>query len=102
MRERWRLRQVPPPVVDAGLAATVAAAVAIPIVVSPERGGRRDLAAYAVGLVIAVLVLARRRWPLGVLVATAVVLQAYYVVGLPGIFPAVPLSVALATAWAAG
>jgi class 3 adenylate cyclase len=102
MRERWRLRQAPPPVVDAGLAATVGAAVAISIVVSPERGGRRDLAAYAVGLTIAVLVLARRRWPLGVLVASAVVLQAYYVVGLPGIFPAVPLSVALATAWAAG
>jgi class 3 adenylate cyclase len=99
---RWRLRQLPAPVVDAGLAVAVAAAVAISIVVSPERGERRDLAAYTVGLTIAVLVLARRRWPLGVLVASAVVLQAYYVVGLPGIFPAVPLSVALATAWAAG
>ncbi len=90
------------PVIDAGLAVAVAAAVAISILVSPERGTQRDVAAYAVGLTIAVLVLARRRWPLGVLLASAVVLQAYYVVGLPGIFPAVPLSVALATAWAAG
>jgi class 3 adenylate cyclase len=97
-----RQLHIPKPVIDAGLAAAVAAAVAISILVSPERGTKRDVAAYAVGLTIAVLVLARRRWPLGVLLASAVVLQAYYVVGLPGIFPAVPLSVALATAWAAG
>src|SRR6266545_1785191 len=57
------------PVIDAGLAVAVAAAVAISILVSPERGTQRDVAAYAVGLTIAVLVLARRRWPLGVLVA---------------------------------
>jgi class 3 adenylate cyclase len=94
--------RIPKPVIDAGLAVAVAASVAISILVSPERGTKRDVAAYAVGLTIAVLVLARRRWPLGVLLASAVVLQAYYVVGLPGIFPAVPLSVALATAWAAG
>jgi class 3 adenylate cyclase len=94
--------RIPVPVIDAGLALAVAAAVAISILVSPERGTHRAVAAYAVGMTLAVLVLARRRWPLGVLLASAVVLQAYYVVGLPGIFPAVPLSVALATAWAAG
>ena len=36
------------------------------------------------------------------LVASAVALQLYYVLDYAGIRPAVPLSVALATAWAAG
>ena len=46
--------------------------------------------------------LVRRRWPLAVLLASAVILQLYYQLDYPGIYPAVPLSVALATAWAAG
>src|SRR6266545_7126636 len=54
------------------------------------------------GLTIAALVLARRRWPLAVLAASTATLQLYYLLDYPGIFPAVPLSVALATAWAAG
>jgi class 3 adenylate cyclase len=70
--------------------------------VVPERGARRDPAAYALGLTIAGLVLARRRWPLAVLALSVATLQLYYVLDYPGIFPAVPLSVALATAWAAG
>jgi class 3 adenylate cyclase len=37
-----------------------------------------------------------------VLLASAVILQLYYQLDYPGIYPAVPLSVALATAWAAG
>jgi class 3 adenylate cyclase len=48
------------------------------------------------------LVLARRRWPLAVLLASAAILQLYYQLDYPGIYPAVPLSVALASAWAAG
>ena len=36
------------------------------------------------------------------LLASAVILQVYYQLDYPGIYPAVPLSVALATAWAAG
>ena len=51
---------------------------------------------------MAALVLVRRRWPLGVLLASAVVLQLYGLTNYPGIYPAVPLSVAVATAWAAG
>jgi hypothetical protein len=47
-------------------------------------------------------VLVRRRWPLAVLMASAAILQLYYQLDYPGIYPAVPLSVALATAWAAG
>jgi class 3 adenylate cyclase len=99
---RKRLGRVPAPVVDAGLAVAVAVAITIAIAVVPERGARRDPAAYALGLTIAGLVLARRRWPLAVLALSVATLQLYYVLDYPGIFPAVPLSVALATAWAAG
>jgi class 3 adenylate cyclase len=54
------------------------------------------------GLTIAALVLVRRRWPVAVLVASAATLQLYYLLDYAGIRPAVPLSVALATASAAG
>ena len=97
-----RLQQVPTPVVDAGLAVALAVAITIAIGVSPEPGARHEAAAYALGWTIAALVLARRRWPLAVLLASAAVLQLYYQLDYPGIYPAVPLSVALATAWAAG
>jgi class 3 adenylate cyclase len=97
-----RLQQVPTPVIDAGLAVGLAVAITIAIGVSPEPGAQRDLAAYVLGWTIAALVLARRRWPLAVLLASAAVLQLYYQLDYPGIYPAVPLSVALATAWAAG
>jgi hypothetical protein len=53
-------------------------------------------------LTIAALVLVRRRWPVVVLLASAAILQVYNLFDYPGLFPAVPLSVALATAWAAG
>jgi class 3 adenylate cyclase len=97
-----RLQQVPTAVIDAGLAVALGVAITIAISVSPEPGAQRDLAAYALGWTIAALVLARRRWPLAVLLASAAILQLYYQLDYPGIYPAVPLSVALATAWAAG
>jgi class 3 adenylate cyclase len=97
-----QLRQVPTPVIDAGLALGLAVAITIAISVSPEPGARREAAAYALGWTIAALVLARRRWPLAVLLASAGILQVYYQLDYPGIYPAGPLSVALATAWAAG
>ena len=97
-----RLQQVPRPVVDAGLAVALAVAITIAIGVSPEPDARHEAAAYALGWTIAALVLARRRWPLAVLLASAAILQVYYQLDYPGIYPAVPLSVALATAWAAG
>ena len=97
-----QLRQVPTPVVDAGLAVALAVAITIAIVVSPEPGARHEAAAFALGWTIAALVLARRRWPLAVLLASAAILQVYYLLDYPGIYPAVPLSVALATAWSAG
>jgi class 3 adenylate cyclase len=97
-----RLQQVPTPVIDAGLAVALAVAITIAISVSPEPGARREPVAYVLGWTIAALVLARRHWPLAVLLASAVILQVYYQLDYPGIYPAVPLSVALATAWAAG
>jgi class 3 adenylate cyclase len=98
---QW-LRRVPAPVVDAGLAVALAVAVTIGIRVAPGPGRQPDAFAYACGLTIAALTLARRRWPLGVLLASVVILQVYYLSDYTSIYPAVPLSVALATAWTAG
>jgi hypothetical protein len=63
-------------------------------------GQTPDAVAYALGLAIAALVLVRRRWPLAVLLASSAALQIYYLSGYTSTYPAVPLSVALATAWA--
>jgi class 3 adenylate cyclase len=97
-----RLRHVPTTVIDAGLAVALGVAITIAISVSPEPGARHGPAAYLLGWTVAALLLARRRWPLAVLLASAAILQVYYQLDYPGIYPAVPLSVALATAWAAG
>ncbi|HZA83703.1 MAG TPA: adenylate/guanylate cyclase domain-containing protein [Actinomycetes bacterium] len=97
-----RLRRVPAPVVDAGLAVALAVANTIGIRVAPAPGARPDALAYACGLTIAALALVRRRWPLAVLLASVATLQVYYLSPYTSIYPAVPLSVALATAWAAG
>jgi class 3 adenylate cyclase len=99
---RWRLQRIPAPKVDAGLAVALAVAVTIAIAVSPGPGRRPDALAYGLGLTIAALVLARRRWPLAVLLASVATLQLYHFLNYPGIFPAVPLSVALCTAWTTG
>jgi class 3 adenylate cyclase len=99
---RQRMQRLPGPVLDAGLAVVVAVVVTIAIGVSPPPGRRPDPLAYVLGLTIAALVLARRRWPVAVLVASAATLQVYYLLDYAGIRPAVPLAVALATAWAAG
>jgi hypothetical protein len=53
-------------------------------------------------LIIAALALARRRWPLAVVLASSATLQVYYLSDCTSTYAAVPLSVALATAWAAG
>jgi class 3 adenylate cyclase len=98
---RW-WRRVPAPLPDAGLAVAMGVAPTIAIAVSPDRAGRHGGGAYLLGWAIAALLLARRRWPLVVLLASAVLMQVYYLLNFPGIFPAVPLSVALAGAWAAG
>ena len=91
--------------IDAGLAVAVAVAVAIAMGVSgySDPGTRLpDALAYALGATIGALLLARRRWPVGVLVASVVTLQVYHFANYPGISAAVPLAVALYSAAAAG
>jgi class 3 adenylate cyclase len=77
-------------------------AVAIGISVAPEQDGPPATAAYLLAPIVGGLALFRTRWPLWILLATAVSVQVYNLPDNPGIFAAVPLSVALATAWAGG
>ena len=94
---------VPTWVIDAGWAVAVAVAVTMAIRAAQEPNTRRpDLFAYALGLTIGALLLARRRWPVAVLVASFAALQVYYMLNYPGISAAVALAVALYTAGAAG
>ena len=100
-----RLGPLHPYAIDAGLAVAVAVAVAIAMGVSgySDPGTRPpDALAYALGATIGALLLARRRWPVGVLVASVVTLQVYHFANYPGISAAVPLAVALYSAAAAG
>jgi class 3 adenylate cyclase len=97
-----RLRRLPAPVVDAGLAVVLAVAVTAAITVGPEQGRSPDAYAYLLGPTLGALALVRRRWPLAVLLVSAATLYVYNLTDYPGLFSAVPLSVALATAWAAG
>jgi hypothetical protein len=99
---KW-LGRIRPHAVDAGLAVVVAVAVTIAISVAREPGARPpDTLAYVLGVTIGAFVLARQRWPVGVLVASFVTLQVYYFANYLGILPAVPLAIALYTAAAAG
>jgi serine phosphatase RsbU (regulator of sigma subunit) len=89
--------------IDAGLAVAVAVANTIAISEASYPGTRPpDAFAYALGVTIGALVLVRRRWPVGVLVLSYIVLMIYYWSNYPGIWPAVPLAVALYTTAAAG
>jgi serine phosphatase RsbU (regulator of sigma subunit) len=100
--EKGRVR---PHAIDAGLAVVVAVAVAVAIDVSGYSGPDTrppDALAYALGATFGALLLARRRWPVGVLVASVVTFQVYNFAGYPGISAAVPLAVSLYTAAAAG
>ncbi|MGH8916625.1 MAG: hypothetical protein ACRDZM_19195, partial [Acidimicrobiia bacterium] len=106
-----QLRRVPAWVVDVLLALALAVAITTSINTADPRELRGiveepamppDAFAYGIGAAIAALVLIRRRWPLVSLLGSAALVEVYYLVDYPGIFPAVPLSVALATAWAAG
>ncbi len=102
----WRKNQQPihPSPIDVVLAIVTALATTIAMSVASFPGARpADAFAYTLGLIIAALVLVRRRWPVGVLIASFVVLQLYFIVGnYAGIAVAVPLAVALYTAAATG
>lgn len=85
------------------LAAVVAAANGFAVAAEQEAGAKDpDALAYLLAVAIAVPLLVRRRWPLGVLLVSAVVLMAYHALDYPAIGLAVPLAVALFTAVAAG
>jgi class 3 adenylate cyclase len=100
---RQRPAHVPTWVIDAGWAVAVAVVVTMAIRTAQEPNTRRpDLFAYALGLTIGALLLARRRWPVAVLVASFAALQVYYMLNYPGISAAAALAVALYTAGAAG
>jgi adenylate cyclase len=102
-RSWWsRLQRLPAPVVDVGLALMLVVAVTAAITYGPPQGRPPDAFAYLLGPVLGALALFRRRWPLAVLLASAAALYIYNRFPYPGLFSAVPLSVALATAWAAG
>jgi hypothetical protein len=90
---RQRPRGVPAPVLDVGLAVALAVAVTIGIRVAPGPGAQPDAVAYACGLIIAALALARRRWPLVVLLASSATLQVYYLSNYTSTYPAVPLAI---------
>lgn len=92
-----------PAVVDTVVAAAVAAVVCVAIHIAHEPGSHPpDPWAYFLGTGVGAVLLARRRHPLGVLAATAVLLFVYYTVEYPGIEPALPLAAALYTASTAG
>jgi signal transduction histidine kinase len=97
------LRRIPALAVDAALAAVVAVANGFAIAAEQEAGSKDpDALAYLLGIAIAAPLLVRRRWPLGVFLASAVLLTTYHSLDYPAIGLAVPLGVALFTAVAAG
>ena len=92
-----------PLLVDVGLSMVVTAATIIAISVATEPSSRPpDVIAYLLGIALGVVLVARRRWPLGVLIVSTAILLLYYSLTYPGIPPALPLAVALYTAVAAG
>jgi serine phosphatase RsbU (regulator of sigma subunit) len=100
---RRRVERIPPLVLDVALAVVVAVAIGITISAAPEPASREpDALAYTLGAMIAALLLVRRRWPVGVLIASSVILQFYNALDYPGFFPAIPLAVALYSAAASG
>ena len=96
--------QLHPRAVDAALVLAVAAATALTISVAQEDDATRtpDLFAYALGLLLAALLLARRRRPLLVLLGSIGVLMTYFALNYPAFSPAVPLAAAAYSAAVAG
>lgn len=90
--------QVPSWVLDVLLGIAVALVVALAI--SADQGGRQDpdAIAYLFAAGFGALMLARRHFPLAVLVVTMLLLFAYYTLGYPTIGLAVPVAAALYSA----
>ena len=99
-----RLRALSPGTVDACLALAVAAAMVLTIGIAEEPGAGRspDVLAYLLGISVAALLLLRRRWPLGVLIASIGVLSVYFGLDYDAFSAAVPLAAAAYSAAVAG
>jgi signal transduction histidine kinase len=99
-----RLRALSPGTVDACLALAVAAAMVLTIGIAEEPGAGRspDVLAYLLGISVAALLLLRRRWPLGVLIASIGVLSLYFGLDYDAFSAAVPLAAAAYSAAVAG
>jgi signal transduction histidine kinase len=94
---------LPVPLFDAAVATAVAALAVTTIQVASEEGARPpDALAVLLGVAMGAVLLVRRRWPFGVLLATTLLLLSYHALGYPGIPLNVPLAVALYTAAVAG
>ncbi|HVX42356.1 MAG TPA: histidine kinase, partial [Mycobacteriales bacterium] len=90
--------------IDIALMLGVAVVTIAAVSIASEPGDRRVVptaVGYLIAAAIGAVLLARRRAPLGVLLVSALLLLTYYSL-LPGISPALPLSVALYTATVAG
>jgi signal transduction histidine kinase len=97
------ISRIPPVAVDVALVVVVAVANGFAIAAEQEQDAKEpDALAYAIGVAIALPLLARRRWPLPVLLVSAGALMTYYALDYPSVGLAVPLAVALFTAAAAG
>jgi hypothetical protein len=98
-----RSHGVSPRLVDAALAAAVAGAMLLTISVAQEEGARPpDPVAYLLGIAVGALLLARRRFPVAVLIGSVGALFVYYGLDYPAFSPAVPLAVAAYAAVVAG
>jgi signal transduction histidine kinase len=88
---------------DALVVAAVAAGMTLTISVATEEATREpDAFAYLLGLAVAALLLARRQWPMGVLIGSTGLLWIYYSLDYPAFAPAVPLAAATYFAAVAG
>jgi signal transduction histidine kinase len=89
--------------IDVGAAALVAVLVELNVVVGGGPGAAPlNAVAYVFGAVLAVPILFRRRWPLGSLIACAVLLFLYYILDRRNISPAPLLCLPLYDAAVAG
>lgn len=98
-----RSRLIGDSVADPFVSGIVGIVICVTITVAGEPLSRPvDSLAYLLGLGVGMLLLARRRWPVGVLVASAALVTAYHVLNYPAIGMAFPMAVALYSAAAAG
>jgi serine phosphatase RsbU (regulator of sigma subunit) len=95
--------RIPDVVVDGVLVVIVGVATPLAMVTALEPNSRQpDALAYGLGLLIAALLFGRRRWPVGVLLASTALLIVYYQLDYPGFFPGIPLAAAIYSAAATG